>query len=402
MIKRTIKKNLLVFVVVIISMSLSNIGVYAAVNVISKVSTEKIADLPVSTADGSKVTYTSVGGIATGKAKHSMFILKGNSADQQNTLFYYFPDMDNSSKYGVYRLPYAGHGNAMTVDVNNILVAGWVSDKNKLKDSGDLGNQENNTYNNWIIMIPRKTIASMGMTKIGKKIPKDDKSTEDVEGYTILYPKVKKTKSNGTVTYSDYKKHIASITKFNQDGVFLIGVSSPIDGDYLAYRKAYLETKNGQKMFVVSESPEDIYIIKNTVNNKEAIGQDICYSPNSGLFIPRWYGGGGTDNEDYNVLKNVILWVNIEGKYSTIKKDGVSYKVYTPKKINVNKSKEKDKYSLFEIESIAFQKDDTMIFSCNVKNASKKQADAVFKLHCNESLVKDKKFTIANFKILSE
>ena len=399
MLKRKCKKFLFVFMIIMIVASSFTTLAYAAVSVISKVSTEKIADLPVYKADGSDVTYTSVGGIATGKSKHSMFVLKGNSNTQQYALFYYFPDMDNPNKYGVYRLKHAGHGNAMTVDRNNIFVAGWVTNKSSIED---LGNQENNTYNNWILMIPRSTISSMGLTKTGKKIPKDKKSTEEVEGFSVLYPKVKKTNSDGTVTYERYTKRIASITKFNEDGVFLIGTSSPIEGDYLAYRKAKLEKSDGKTLFVVSEDPNDIYIVKNTVKNKDAIGQDICYSPNSGLFVPRWYGGGGEENESYNPLKNVILWVDIDGTYSTVTKGSVNYKVYTPIKIDLNKSKESDKYSQFEIESIAFQADDTMIFSCNAVTADGKQADAVFKLHCNDSLISDKKFTRENFQIFKQ
>lgn len=370
---------------------------YAAVSVISKVSTEKIADLTEYKADGSDVTYTAVGGIATGKSKHSMFVLKGNSRTQQHALFYYFPDMDNPNKYGVYRLRHAGHGNAMTVDRTNIFVAGWVSGD----DYEQTGNQANNKYNNWILMIPRSTIADMGLTKTGKQIPKDNKSTEEVEGFTVLYPKVKKVASDGTVTYSDYKQRIASITKYNEDGVFLVGTTPPIDGDYLAYRKAQLEKYNGQTLFVVSEDPDDVFVIKDTTLNKDAVGQDMCYSPNCGLFIPRWYGGDD-ENENYNPLKNVILWADIDGEYSTVKQGSATYKVYTPIKINVNKYKESDTYSQFEIESIAFQADDTMIFSCNTLDAAGKQADAVFKLHCNETLISDKKFTRANFQTFRE
>lgn len=403
--KRIFKKILtLVMVIITIFCSFTTIA-YAAVSVISNVTTKEIAEVDdVEFVEG--VQYYNIGGLATGKGKNSMFVMKATD-DEQFAAFYYYPDIDNPSKYGVYRLRHAGHANAMAIDNNNVYVAGWA------KDNNGVGYQGNNKYNNWILMIPRPTIAAMGLTKTGKHLPKDDKSTEAVEGFTVLYPKVKKVASDGTVTYSDFKKPITNISKYKTNGSFLIQIDiSGISGDF-EFTKAKLETYNGKTLFVVSEDPNDMFIIEDNVQDTLSVSQDICYSPNCGLFIPRWYGN--SKSEYYNPNKNVIAWADIDGDDYTLvtASNGKKYKKFTPIKINVNKSNEKvdgiKKYSMFEIESIAFTLDDTLLFSCNVQYTAdyakanniedkdkdnKYEADAIFKLTYDGN----KKFVLSNIQ----
>lgn len=170
--KNKIVKTLVTLVAVIITAGVMCTTAYAAVY--SNIELKHIAAIPNRTVN--EVTYSAVGGFATGNSVNSMFTLKAEKAGQdleykeQNALFYDFPNIDNPSNYHFYILPYAGHANGMAIDKNNIYVCGW-----RYVDSDDpelLGNQKNNEHNNWIINIPRSIIASMRSKQNGAKIPK--------------------------------------------------------------------------------------------------------------------------------------------------------------------------------------------------------------------------------------
>lgn len=345
----------------------------------SNLYTTKIADVPNYTFNN--ITYTSIGGFGIGKLKNSMFVLKASSAEQMAN-FYYFPEIDEPEGYGVYRLRYAGHANAMAVTDSYIYVTGWASnEENK---------HENNVNNNWVIRIPRKTIAAMGLTKTGEIIPKDDYSTEGEEGLSVLYPKVKNVNADGTVTYTPYTKPIRSITKYKSNNSFLIGYKVDSSLEYLGFTKAKVEIGDGKRYFVVSENLNDSFVIKNSLSYKGAGLQDIFYSEESGLLFPAWYGQNDED-PNYNPVKNVILWANIDGNSSgNVTIGNKTYRVYNPAKINVNMGL--STYDKFEIESLAFDQDNDLLFSANVKLKSNTyETDAVYKLTRNDGL----KFTIS-------
>ncbi|MGN1418398.1 MAG: hypothetical protein ACI4W6_03635 [Acutalibacteraceae bacterium] len=390
--KKPITKKLLSLIAVIVAVCIFATSVYAVVITYSDVETTHLVALPTRTID--EIDYTGVGGIATGKTKDSMFVLKAErqsasdgsyTSHEQKALFYDFPDIENLSNRHYYTLPYAGHANGMAIDDQNIYVCGWTT------IDGHVDNQENNEHNNWIIMIPRKIFTELRKGPDGVDMPKDNRNTEEVEGYSILYPKVKSVAADGTVTYSDYENVINRITLHGSNGSFIIGYekNNLKSEDYNLFTTAELETYNGKTLFVVSESPDDIFAVENNIAYKNATNQDICYAPGHGLFIPKWYGTNLND-EYYKPTKTVILWADIDGAYTTRTIGNMTVKYYIPNRINVDKSGSKYngsiyKFESFEIESIAFTQDGDMLFSCNIRNTEEYKnianyADSVFKL----------------------
>lgn len=377
--------------------------VYAAVITYSNTETEHIARLPGRTLDG--VRYTGVGGIAIGRKKNSMFVMKAeekadsgsNNLTEQSALLYDFPDISNPTERHYYRLRHAGHANAMAIDATNIYVCGWTT--NIIS-----GNQQSNEYNNWILMIPREMFATLRKGSDGAFIHKYNSDNPDEPGYSVLYPKVKTVSDDGTVKYSDYERIINTISLYKGNYQFIIGIGrlSKVKGDDnfmsglgddMAFTTAKLEQVNGKTYFVVSESPKDIFVVKNNVANKDAVNQDICYAQGHGLFIPKWYGGvRNAENKYFNTTKTVIMWANIDGSHGSKVINGVSYRYYEPNKIVIDKSKEKGSdgkllFDKFEPESIAFTKDENgydgeLLFSCNVKKGDSEQTygDSVYKL----------------------
>ncbi len=379
------KKTVMFILALSIIISVAGLSSMAAFNVetISNLTTTKIADIPDYPFEN--VSYTAMGGFGIGKLKNSMFVLKASS-NEQMAAFYYFPEIDEPDRYGVYRLRYAGHANAMAVTDKYIYVTGWVSDN----DNIGVGYQEHNVNNNWIIKVPRKTISAMGLTKTGQKIPKDDYDTEEEEGFSVMHPKVKTVNDDGTVTYSPYTRTIASITKYKSNTSFIIGYR--VSGNYYGFTKAKIETYNNKKYFVVSENRADMFVVKNTMSLKSAIAQDIFYSEENGLFIPTWYGGEKNEaNSYYNPAKNVVLWANIDSNsYTNVTIDKKTYKAYTPAKINLNMGS--STYRKFEMESLAFDVNNNLLFSANVWFANKTyESDAIYKLTRTDGL----KFTIS-------
>lgn len=333
--------------------------VVSATNSITNIKTTRIAKVPTQTYNGEK--FTCVGGATTDNDKHSMFVLK-SSATENNATLYYYPDLtdaDSRAIYYTYRIPDVGHANSMTIDSSNIYITGWTTESAHI--TGD------NSYNNKIIKIAIKTIEDMP----------DDKTGRMITNYTTILPKLKKIASDGSVTYSNYTKTIKTITKYTSDGVFLIRSNLNAGSDF-AYTVARIETLNGAPILAISNNSTDTFIVKNTLSQSDYHGQDICYSPYTGLLIPIWYGH--TENNiatDY--CKNEILWVNIvNGSYSTKTINGVSYRYYTPTNIVIDHTDTVgygvQKYTKFELESIAITKNKRMLLACNVEFTSEFQA----------------------------
>lgn len=386
---KKISKVILTGILTITMMCNFNIFSSAAAVVYDDVETERIASIPTVTIDGDK--YTGVGGMAIATVKNSMFICKASS-DEEYALFYYFPEVEEKDNYAVYRIPCAGHANGMTIDGGYIYITGWCSTSSNAPSG--------NPYNNWIIRIPRSTISSMSFNKNGNILPADNTSTTTEEGYSIIYPKIKNVASNGTVTYSNYTRPIMRITKYGQSNRFIIDYNETLSGlgtaDF-AFTIANIETAaNGNRYLVVSQSQNDIFVIKNNMINKGPTRQDIAYSSANGFFFNTWCGtnsNGGSTNR----CKSIILWIDIDnGEYEQKTYGSKTVKYYTPSKININKagvtSYGVTKYDTFELESLAFNADNELIFNCNIIytdeyiNAYKAdkgvspQADGVFKL----------------------
>lgn len=379
---------------IICTLFVTAITVYA-VTTYRDTETTHIVSLPSKTIDGT--TYSGVGGIAVGKNQNSMFVVKakksGSPANGDYALFYDFPSIQSPETRHTYLLPFAGHANGMAISSTNVYVCGWAS-------STDQGSSEN-TYNNWIVVVPRALISALRRGS-GDNIYMDSfcENNPNVPGYYVMYPKLKTVLADGSVEYTDYEREIKSITMYNSDDSFIISYA-PLNGNDpngdIAYTVARLETYNGEKVFVVSDDPNDIFFVKNNIVNKEAVGQDICYASGHGLFIPKWYGKN-VSNQYYNPNKTVILWADIDGDYSYKTVNGVSYRYYEPDKIVIDKTNEKDSnneplYSSFEPESIAFSKYGNLLFNCNtIKNSAAEGGynDSVFKLtHNGQKFVLD-------------
>ncbi|MGN1442969.1 MAG: hypothetical protein ACI4XE_03880, partial [Acutalibacteraceae bacterium] len=346
--KNRMTKKILSLIAVVLAVCALGTSVYAAVVVYSDVETTWLDFLDPQTVNN--IPYDAVGGIATGKTRNSMFVLLsernngGHPATEQRALFYDYPNINNLSNRHYYTLPYAGHANGMTIDDNNIYVCGWT-----MYGEGT-GNQANNTHNNWIIMIPRTMFTALRQGNNGATMPKDDRTTEAVEGYSILYPKVKHIASDGTVTYTDYTGVITCITLHGSNGHFIINYSGVASGNDFCFTTAKIETVNGKKYFVVSDNINDIFFVQNNAAYQNSMSQDICYAPGHGFFIPRWYS-------TYNSTKNIIFWADIDGASSTKTVNNVNYRYYIPDKINVDKTnstftnsdgEKKKKFKVFE------------------------------------------------------
>ena len=368
---------------VTLSMFALAITVYAAVVTYRNTETKFLATLPSKTIDGAY--YSAVGGIAVGKKQNSMFIVKADSkSDESDALFYDFPSIQSPDVFHTYIIPMAGHANGMTISSKNVYICSWKSEKENL---------EVGESNNKILVIPRPLISVLRKTS-GSYIRVDDycKNNPSAPKYYTLQPKTKEVLADGSVRYTDYKDNIKTITMYTDDNSFIIGYTTmnKRDGtnEHIAYTIARLETYNDKTYFVVSKDPDDIFLVKNNVAHKGAMGQDICYAAGHGFFIPRWYGGGSSTDEYYNKNKTVILWADIDGEYTYKTVRGVQYRYYIPDKIVIDKSKEKDSsnnliYKKFEPESIAFTKYGSLIFSCNTVvngEATGGYKDAVFKL----------------------
>lgn len=339
---------------------------------------------------------TAMGGIYVTQVKNSMFVVKA-SRNEQMAALYHYPDLEDTSNYKVVFLRYAGHANALTMDAGNVYITGWCSKNGNI--------QQNNTYNNWILKIPRSLISS---TADRGTLPKDNPHTEEIEGYKVLHPKMVNPdeEARETTPYVDYTGRIARIARYGDefivpwDGVALYNNS----GDkYYGFTTARLVTSGGKTLFVVSTDPEDRFIVQNNTVHDDSIkivDQDIGYSAGKGLVIPVWYSAGHETG-----TKNVIMWADIDSEGSTIVNrrvdpdgsvhgDGETYRYYIPDKISAVAHNIKgpgtniNMYKKMEFESAAFSASGELLVSANAVHSdeykeylgSKASADGVFKI----------------------
>lgn len=368
-------KKIIKIMTITISIMLCLVIFASALEPITNVKTTEIVKIPSKTYNG--VDYTGVGGVSTDleSGKTSLFVCKKGD-DEQYAALYYYPNITDTSArdtYYVYRLPKAGHANGMTITDEYIYVTGWTHGE----DNIGVGQQEGNTYNNWILEIAISTIKGLDDNRNGDIIPES--------AVKIFKPVYHKPNPTATSKFNYYKKTIASITQYIDDDTFIIGRPTVIEttdnetqkkNTYFEYRIAKIETDpdDGKRRFVVSTDYNGRFLVKNNMYIDEQTGsvydptgQDICYSPDAGFLIAKWFGNLGSK------CKNIILRVDLSELHSGIETiDEDDYKYYVPDQIVVDHTETRGrgelKYTKFEIESISISpRNKRMLIACNVE-----------------------------------
>ena len=353
-----------------------------ASSVISDVDHEWLFDVPDQPYTSNNCT--NISGIGIGKTQNSLFVVKSHDTDNHtDAAFFYYPDMNYPSTCRIYRLKYAGHANGMAVDNNYIYITASSNAQNP-------NYPHPNTYN-CIIRISRSLIASLS-----------NGATINYSDYTTFEP-VKEVSG----TYSTYGKNISMITKYNTNGKFIINFDELSTSTRFAFTTAEIKTVGGQEKFVISTNHNDIFFVENNLSGSGTSKVDICYSPNCGLFIPKWYGKMAASKTNRN--KNVILWVNnVNGSYTNVSTTYGSCNCYTPRKINHVVTDVDGDYTLtkFEMESVAFDQNDEFIFSANIQYTKTSQIglddadtyddDGIFRLYHNGT---NHKFLLTNYNV---
>lgn len=330
-----------------------------------------------------------ISGIATGMKTttnggqiinyNSLFVAKCRDKNNFTDIaFYYFPNMHNTNNKRVFRVKYAGHANAMTIDSTNIYLTASMSSSNH---DPNYPHGAGTT----LIQINRSYLASLSD---GATINLDNPNTNVIDGYQAIKPV---TYSNGT--YTDYTASIGNITKFSANQEFIISYSLSSVASGFCFTKATIQTINGEKKLVVSTDPADIFIVKNETGFTPYTHPDLEYYPSHGLFIPKWKGESGCENS--------ILWIpSLSSSYTWKTIGGNQYREYTPTAITVDATNiveyNVQKYTTFELEAVAMTAENELIFSANeivttafqtaYKNATggKYYHDGIFKLkHSN-------------------
>lgn len=299
---------------------------------------------------------TNIGGlsVASNDSNKRLYVIKSNSGQNKAVLYFYAnydnisDNMDNSnnSNYKVFNINgFAGHANAMALDDNYIYITGW-------KQSGDsISSTEFENAKNTIVRISRNLIWSKykGNADGDKKI-----TAKECEIFTAK-------RLNDSGEYVEYNRSIKSITKYKNNGEFIIGRTQ--DDNILTFTTAKIENN----MFVVSRDSKDIFTVE--IDKNTGIGQDIGYSPSNGFFIPRW--------NDTSKVENTIYWIklnSLSGENRVYKNDGNSkFRKISVKKVNNTIEK-------WEVESVAFDNDNDMIVSANVEAKNGEYTDGIFKI----------------------
>ncbi len=343
----------------------NNMFAYAVVSVdtINSAAPTRFAGIP--NIDLGQNTVTNCSGISIGQKANKLFVVK-SCANETWGVLYYFPDMNNHSKYFIYRIRNVGHANAMAIDSNYIYITAWAS------------NNSNNDNGNEIIRIPKEYIYNNAKSKYGDKISNipiiDEKPYGNSKGYNRLDAVIKKLDG----TYSDYTGDIRSIAYYSSN-TFIINYSTlNNETSNRVFTKARIQTIEGTKKFVVGRSTDDVFIIKKNWSTTEPVYQDIGYNSANGFFLPIWYGKQTSNNNYQNPNKTVIAWADIDHpNANNSDTETINNKKYTriyPDKIVVNvdnlKYKNAKIYEKFEIESIAFDKNNQMFASVNVENTT--------------------------------
>ena len=360
---KKLRKNLIkpfITLIAILSVAI-NFNVFAsAETVYTNTKDTRIASTPT------KDNRPSIGGFSIEKGINRMYVVKSNRENEVHANFYYYPDINNPSKFAIFKLENAGHANSMAIDNNYIYVSAW--------------GKENKRSN--IIRIAKNTIKTM----------KFSQNREKIDNYDILKTYYKTyNQSTKNYTYS-LTTEISAITNYNNSGTFITRSTLPNgekSSDYFIYSMAKIEKYDGKDALIVERSENSTFLVKDNFDEKGRLGQDIYYLPSNGsLYIPRWYKN--------RKCKNIIAWVHLKGSYSKVSINGFNYKCYTPDKININKTNQKSlgkkMYDKYEVESIAFTKNNDLLYSCNVdinenyrvayhnKYKNNPPADGIFKL----------------------
>lgn len=324
-------------------------------------------------------TCTNLSGMAYSDSYNRLYTAKVYDQDgESDGYFYYYPNANNMSNYKKFLINFVGHANGMTVDSSYVYITA--------SSQADDPNAPTDDYHNHIIRISRSYIHNLA-----------NGSTITSSNYTRFEPQYW---SGGNLV--EYEKQIGNITRYNTDGTFIVNLpwGSLSDEDGFAFTTAQIETVNGQEKFVINRTNNDIFVVRNNMATGQVTKPDIEYSPDCGLFIPRWYGYTWKDangvthyGDNYNPCKSVILWANIINGSYTLETIGSrqGIRVYTPDKINVNVSNymvgNTPKYTFFELESVAIihytensvSKAD-LLFSANVQGATGYGGDGIFRL----------------------
>ena len=318
---------------------------------------ERRADLP-NIEDDSGINCTGVQAMAVSRSsKNCLYSIKINK-NNANAVLYYFPDISEWDTKVVFTIEGVGHANGMTVDTDYIYICGNIPDED----------------NNEIIRISRDYITRKAnevkkskQTTIAKEVISERLADEE---YKIMQPMIAKSNSNGT-TYEPYNSEFSTITRAESTGKFIIGKSiSEVTDDncYNGFTRAEIIGDN----FVVSNDPDDIFLVENNIVYKNAAKQDIYYLQGYGLFIGRWMRNyddniSAEENAKRNPGRSVILRADIDSNDCDTHN---GYRCYIPDRIRVYmdtyKELDVNKYHIFEIESMGITAKGNLIAAFNV------------------------------------
>lgn len=346
--------------------------------VISNVSPQHLFDVPDQPyySNGNKFNCTNISGIGIGKSKNRLFVVKSHDAGNiSDAAFYYYPNMDNPSNKRVFRLKYAGHANAMAVDNSYVYITASTSTNDP--------NYPHANNDNCIIRIARSLITSLS-----------DGDTINYSDYTSFEPIAEESG-----VYSSYTENISMITKYNNNGKFIINFEPLATASTFAFTTAEIKTVGGQEKFVVSKNCNDIFLVNKNLLGTHNNHVDICYAPSCGLFVPIWGGSLSSPNRN----KNIVLWVNnVNGTCTNVSTDFGTCRCYSPRQIHFTVSSlNGNNVTKFEMESIAFTLDNEFIFSANITCTNQTKAindkDGIFALHYNDT--SNPNFLLTNYEV---
>lgn len=331
-------KKLLSAVLVLSLLLTSGFLAFATHTQISNVEATRIVNIP--SKKFGETSCSCIGGL--GVYSNAMYTIKVSN-DNTKAKLYYFEDYTNVTNAGrkIFNLTGVGHANGMTVDTNYLYITTWTS-----------GNENN---------IMRIQLSKLRGWTDGTTI------TPSTTGVKIFDPIIKdlvNSTSTNTV-YKDYPYMIGSITRHYADGRFIIRAEVPghNDDDY-AFTRASVKTINNVEQFVVSHDEDNIFFIKNVIDDS-VTDQDIFYSEDNGFFLPKSHYGG-------NGARNRILWANIKGGYNDTTKtiNGKTYRAYTPTEIVFDRHNDKGwditRFNVYEVESCAMTPNNELYISINV------------------------------------
>ena len=325
-------------------------------------------------------TYFNTNGMAIGKSHDSLFVMKSNDDVTKKGKLFYFPNFSVSSSCAVLTVDYVGHANGMAIDDNNIYLTASSEISQNIEPHDD----------HFILKIPRSVIHSKALIKFANPsqdvlIEEEDPTIPGVDGFTWL-PFMVGNITTGQPT-GPYPYTIGRITCYDGNGesrngnfivTYHINNNNSFEYNHTAYTRAKLITYNGSEVLLLSNSLNDIFVIKNTIQHDPNdpltyANGNILYSSECGFFDPKFLKVT-VDNYGRRT-KNVILWADIDSTPSSVYINSNYYRCFIPDKINLNAKNEADPdignsnkmYSKFEIESMAFDENNNMYIAANTK-----------------------------------